>query len=343
MLNFELQDAADKLVNKMLQLKPGESFIITADTSSNMKVVEAIASSAVAAGALPMVVVTKTPDGVGKAVDPAIPVDVMTAALCECDAWVEVNRGWLLYSTPYEIAEKKNKKMRYINMCDFDEATLVRIIGKVDYDSIKKFMQATHELHVGAKKMRATTPAGTDVSFECDDRHLITCDYGDASMPGIWMCPGQLNIVPKFGTVNGTIVFDGSITPPFKSVLSSPVKLTVENSNIVNVEGGSEAAQFYNWLKSWNDEGMLKMAHMAYGFNPGATLTGNVVEDERIWGAVEWGIGYVSSMDAPEGGQDAASHTDGICLNASVWIDDEQLLDNGKIVHPAVKDLSPVK
>lgn len=85
------------------------------------------------------------------------------------------------------------------------------------------------------------------------------------------------------------------------------------------------------------------MAHMAYGFNPGATLTGNVVEDERIWGAVEWGIGYVSSMDAPEGGQDAASHTDGICLNASVWIDDEQLLDNGKIVHPAVKDLSPVK
>lgn len=69
------------MVNKMLQLKPGESFIITADTSSNMKVVEAIASSAVAAGALPMVVVTKTPDGVGKAVDPAIPVDVMTACI----------------------------------------------------------------------------------------------------------------------------------------------------------------------------------------------------------------------------------------------------------------------
>ena len=53
----------------MFQLKAGESFVITADTSSNMKVVEAIASSATAAGALPMVVVTKTPNGVGKAVD----------------------------------------------------------------------------------------------------------------------------------------------------------------------------------------------------------------------------------------------------------------------------------
>lgn len=36
------------------------------------------------------------------------------------------------------------------------------------------------------------------------------------------------------------------------------------------------------WLKSFDDEGMLKIAHIAYGFNPGATLTGNVVEDERV-------------------------------------------------------------
>lgn len=343
MLNFELQDAADKLVNKMLKLQPGESFVITADTSSNMNVLQAIAASATAAGALPMVVVTKTPDGVGKAADSAIPVDVLSAALCACDAWVEINHGWLLYSTPYDAAEKNNKKLRYVNMCDFDEATLVRIIGKVDYDAISEFMLKTRDLHRNVKKMRATTPAGTDVTFECDERHMITCDYGDASIPGIWMCPGQLNVVPRFGTVNGTIVFDGSITPPFKQVLNSPVKLTVENSKIVKVEGGSEAAQFESWLHSWDDENMLKMAHMAYGFNPGAILTGNVVEDERIWGAVEWGIGYVSTMDAPEGGQDAKSHCDGICLNASVWLDDEQLLCDGKIVHPAVKDLSPVK
>ena len=123
------------------------------------------------------------------------------------------------------------------------------------------------------------------------------------------MCPGQLNIIPEFGTVNGTIVFDGSITPPFGRKLTEPVKLTVQNSRIVKVEGGSDATVFEKWLKDFDDEGMLRMAHMAYGFNPGAQLTGNVVEDERIWGCTEWGIGFVSAEEAPPKGQDCLLYT----------------------------------
>lgn len=46
---------------------------------------------------------------------------------------------------------------------------------------------------------------------------------------------------------------------------------------------------------------------LRYGFNPGAVLTGNIVEDERVWGSTEWGIGYVSPFDAPPHGQDAKS------------------------------------
>ena len=37
------------------------------------------------------------------------------------------------------------------------------------------------------------------------------------------------------------------------------------------------------------------MAHMAYGFNPGAQLTGNVVEDEENLGLHRMGIGFVSA------------------------------------------------
>ena len=94
----------------------------------------------------------------------------------------------------------------------------------------------------------------------------------------------RLNIVPRFGTINGKIVFDGTITPPFGKVPSQPVVLTVENSKIVKFEGGPEAAEYEKYLRSFDDEGMFKMAHIAYGFNPGAKLTGNVVEDERVWG-----------------------------------------------------------
>ncbi|GAI65023.1 unnamed protein product, partial [marine sediment metagenome] len=36
------------------------------------------------------------------------------------------------------------------------------------------------------------------------------------------------------------------------------------------------------WLNSFNDPGMLGLAHASWGFNPGAKLTGDIVEDERV-------------------------------------------------------------
>lgn len=343
MLHYDLQKAADKLINDMFQLKENENVVISCDTSSNMDVVNAVASSARAAGGRVMVVTFPTPRGVGKASDSDIPVVPFSAAVCETDVWIELNHQWMIYSTPYTLAEKNNTKLRYINMDDFTPEVLLRVIGSVDCKSLKDFQLLAHDMHKKAKTVRATTPAGTDVEFKINSDYIFTCDYGDASTPGMHMCPGQLNIIPEFGTVNGTIVFDGSITPPFGRVVTEAVKLTVENSKIVNIEGGSDAVVFEKWLKSFDDENMLKMAHMAYGFNPGAQLTGNVVEDERIWGCTEWGIGFVSAEEAPPAGQDAVSHSDGICLATSVWLDGKLILDKGKIVDEDLLKLSPVK
>ena len=138
----------------------------------------------------------------------------------------------------------------------------------------------------------------------------------------------------------GKIVFDGTITPPFGTVPSQPVVLNIKDSIVTSMEGGPEAAEYWKFLESFDDEGMFKLAHIAYGFNPGAHLNGNVVEDERVWGCTEWGIGYVSPIDAPPAGQDAASHTDGISLNSSVWWDGVQIMDEGKIVDPELAALA---
>ena len=106
-------------------------------------------------------------------------------------------------------------------------------------------------------------------------------------------------------------------------------------------EGGNDAKAYEKWLKSFKDSGMLKMAHVAYGFNPGAKLSGNVVEDERVWGATEWGIGYVSpTVGGPEG-QAAVSHTDGICIDTSVWLDGTQIMDEGKMVDDELESMYP--
>jgi len=334
-LEFELQNAADRLIKEMLQ-KKGETVVITADTCSNESVVNATAASVFAAGGKPMVITTATPGGVGKAADIDLPVEALGAALSYADVWIEYNKQWLLYSTPFEIAFKNNKKLRYINLVEMNPDLMIRNIGNIDIPLLAEFMGKFEKMNINTKTYKVTTPNGTNLTFKTNPAHLVCNDSGDASKPGMNMMPGQLNIVPEFDTVQGTIVFDGSLVPPFR-LLDSPVKLTIENSTIVKVEGGIQAEQFEDWLKSFNDPNMLKLAHMAYGLNPGAKLTGDIVEDERVWGCVEWGIGYVSPIDAPPYGQDAKSHCDGICLNASIWLDDVQVLDKGKFIHPELK------
>ena len=309
----ELESAAKKLIEEICAVQPGETVTITTDYDSNMTVTRAVADAVQNAGAYPMIIQCPTPGSVGKAADPDLPVEVLSAALSATDVWIEFNHQWLLYSTPYERAAENNRKLRYMCLVDFNEDLLIRTVGHVDTPQLQVFMRRVAELTRNAKTMHVTTPAGTDVRFEIDPVHYVACDCGDASFPAVHMLTGQINVVPRFGSIQGTIVFDGCVTPPFGRIPDEPIRLTVKDGIITAVNGGEDAGTYEAYLKQFNDPGMLKMAHISYGFNPGAQLTGNIVEDERVWGATEWGIGYVSDVDAPPCGQDAVSHTDGIC------------------------------
>ncbi|MCD6262881.1 aminopeptidase [Candidatus Bathyarchaeota archaeon] len=329
---FELGKAADILTRELFKLKEGEIFVITADTESDERVVEATARAAFALGAKPMVIWLASPLGVGKAADPMLPQEALVGALKGADAWVEFNNEWLLYSTTYDIVMKENKKLRYLCLVGMNADMMVRCIGRIDYPLLGKFLEKITELTKKAKEMRITTPAGCDVTFRNPEPMRIGYSLGYADTPGSHMMAGQIGWAPVYETINGKIVFDGSVVPPI-GLLREPIELTVERGEIVKIEGGKEAVEFDTWLRSFNDPNMLKIAHICYGFNPGAKLTGDIVEDERVWGCVEWGIGNFP-------GRPAASHTDGICLNASVWLDGEQILDKGKCIHPELAELA---
>lgn len=342
-MKTELQIAACKLVEEIFAVKAGETVTITTDYDSNMAVTRAVADAVQETGGHPVILQIPTPGSVGKAADPDLPLEVLTAALCATDVWIEFNHQWLLYSTPFERASAENKKLRYMCLVDFNEDLLIRTVGRVDTPRLQIFMRRVAELTRNAKTMHVTTPAGTDVRFEIDPVHYVACDCGDASFPAAHMLTGQINVVPRFGSIQGKIVFDGCVTPPFGRVPDAPVELTVTDGVITAVSGGEDASAYEAYLRQFQDPGMLKMAHISYGFNPGAQLTGNIVEDERVWGATEWGIGYVSDVDAPPCGQDAVSHSDGICLRSTVWLDDRCIMREGQIIDPELAALDPTQ
>jgi 2,5-dihydroxypyridine 5,6-dioxygenase len=336
---YELGKAAKILCEDLFKLKPGETFVITADTECEKRVIDATATAAFACDAKPMVIYTASPLGVGKAADPMLPLESLTAALLKADAWVEFNNKWLLYSTPYDIAMKGNKKLRHLCLVGMNVDMMVRNIGRVDYPNLEKFMMLVTKKTLSAKHMRITTPAGTNVEFNNEPGRKPIMELGYADTPGSHMMAGQIGWSPNFESINGTIVFDGSLVPPIVGILKEPVRLIIKKGEIVKIEGGKEATEYEKWLKSFNHPQMLKLAHVCYGFNPGARLTGDILEDERVWGGTEWGLGNVGAILVP-GGISGPSHTDGICLNSSVWLDGVQIMDKGQLLDPELKKLA---
>jgi leucyl aminopeptidase (aminopeptidase T) len=291
-------------------------------------------------GAKPMVIWMASPLGNNKAADPMLPIESLAGALKGADAWVEYNKQPILDSTPYRVAMKDNIKLRHMNLPGLNSAGMVRCIGRVDYIVLKEFLQGVAEATKKAKHMRMTTSAGGDVQFDnVSGRPSPPIGDGYADKPGSHFMAGQIAWLPERKSINGTIVFDGAINLPC-GILKEPVILTLESGKIVKIEGGSEAREFEGWIDSFNHPQMRGIAHATYGFLPGAIISGDLAEDERIWGSTCWGIGSIISGFLPPNGVPAPSHTDGLCLNTSTWLDGKLFIDKGKILDPKLKELA---
>jgi leucyl aminopeptidase (aminopeptidase T) len=337
-LDFELMKAAKKLVSEVLKVNKDEEVLITADTASDWRVVSATARAISIVGGKPIIFLHETPVGVGKAADPYLPVKTLTAALLNADVWIEYNRNWLLYSTPYWEAMSRGR-IRYICLVGLYTEAMVRMIGRVNIPLIYEFQRKLAEITKHVRKMRVTTPAGTDVEFENDPARPVLVE-GEVEGPGEYMLFGQVDWAPIEDSINGVIVFDGSVWPPEElGLLKGLIKLHVREGKVYKIEGGYEAYLFEKWLKSLKDEKMYYVAHISYGCNPGAKLTGNILEDERVWGVIEWGLGSQSSTFKGRLGP-ATSHTDGVCTRPTVIGDDIKILENGEYVHPELLELT---
>lgn len=323
------------LMEDMFQVKPGETVAITADLSSDRTIVDAFASATSAAGAIPMVILVPRAEKESQAGMPYWPSEALTAALCKADVWIEANSMVLLYSDIWEIAMKENKKLRYLIIGDSSIDSLDRIFTGFDIQSLKQLLTKTREKVLACKKVRITSKNGTDVSYDIDLNYAFDIDDGDYSKPKFGTAPGFVNIVPKIGSMNGTIVFDFLQN----GVKGSELAFVMKNSTIIDVKGEKVAAEkFKTYLASFNDPNMYKISHNMLGLNPKVTtLSGDVAEDERIWGGADFGFGYTSPMDMPPLGQIAKSHFDGVVTNVSVFLDDIQIFENGEVCHPDLK------
>ncbi len=347
---YELGNLANKLVREIFKIKPGEEFVITGDTRTDQRLLDATAAAAHSVGAKPVVITYTFPRGWGSSADPNLPVNVLSGALKEADAWLEF--GILLFAAPYRAAMKENKKLRYLCLGGSDIDLLVRNIGRVDIPLLNKLMDKVSQKIKNAKRIQFKSEAGTDLEFEMpktkdgkhDPNYGVGTDIssGYADTPGSHMMCGQLAWSPKMDTINGKIVVDGALVYGDLSggLIQEPIILTIKAGEIVKIEGGREAKEFEKTMKAYNHPQMLRLAHTAIGLNPGAKLLGNMLEDERFWGSTEWGVGNISQNLIGPDGVDAPAHCDAVSPDTTVYLDGELLLENGKFLDPEIADLA---
>ena len=177
--------------------------------------------------------------------------------------------------------------------------------------------------------------SGTDVTFEVNWRDWKLDDNGICNRPRMLtnLPAGKVFILPKEGTMNGTIVIDGSWD---STLIDEPVEFIVEDGTVVDVKGGTLAAtirQSYGEvakkLKTKDRESVWTVAEFGFGMNPSARLVGNVLEDEKRMGSCYFSIGDNTGLG---GTSHAGIHVSGVLAEPSVWLDDSCLTEAGEFM-----------
>lgn len=322
-LSFEVAHAAMKLVRDVMLVKKGENVVITADTSTDRRVVEAVANAAYTIGANPVVLYYPTSY---KAFEE--PIKPIAEAVSETDVWIEFAYYCIMHTPCFKRSLENGA--RYTCLCGMDVIMLTNTIGKVNYDVLVEFGEYLTQYVQNSDEVIIKDNNGTNLVAYNRGRKVKHSGQKATKKGYPIMLGGQVSWCPIEETINGTLVFDAALFPPSEiGILHENIILTIKDGRIIKIEGGNQANIFSSWLASFNDPNMYRLAHYSIGFNPGVTkATGRIVEDERIFGCIEFGFGSqgASLMGAC---WDAASHTDGVVSKPTIILDGVVLEEDG--------------
>jgi len=321
---FELNKAAHTLVTE-IRPAAGKQVLITADSSSDMRVAKATAAAVYTVGGVPTLVSYHTLDE--PMVEPPKPV---LGAAQQAEIWYNFAVAYQLYSPAYEAAVENG--CIYVELTGMDVDMMVRTIGRVNHEPMEEMKRWLYRESQKAETIRVTTALGTDLRMTIDKAGDKFWEDPPAEGGFGQMLGGQSGFMAFRESYEGVLVFDGTIWPPSEiGLLREPVKLTLEGGYITKFEGGAQATIFERWLRGFDHPQALLMDHACYGFNPGVSApTGRILEDERVFGCMQYGIG-AAELGSP-------AHTDGVVLNPSIWLDDVQIEENGRYIHPDLID-----
>jgi leucyl aminopeptidase (aminopeptidase T) len=203
------------------------------------------------------------------------------------------------------------------------EELLARLMS-VDFDAMAARCHAVAELLTASGEAHLTCPKGTDFRLELQGRTAIA-DDGDLTARGAFgnLPCGEGFISPASGV--GTI----AASSLFCGVLEEPLLLEVREGELLSASGPGDVARTFLEELDAHGEAGRNLAELGVGTNDRATLTGNVLEDEKILGTAHVAFGASAAIG---GTVSVPVHQDVVVLDPTLTVDGTTVLEDGRYV-----------
>ncbi len=303
------------VLKRCLGLRPGEPVLVVTDPGMEAAA-RAFQAHALAMGA--EATLLSMPPRRAHGEEPPL---LVAEALKSCPAAVLLTSFSLTHTEARRVAAEKHG-LRAVSMPGADPARLEALLD-IDYDELRARCEELARLLEGARRVRLTSAAGTDLSFEIAGRPVFR-DGGDLSRPGAFgnLPAGEVCVAPLEGTAEGTVRVDGSIGG--LGLALEPVTLRFAGGRAV--EAGDERLRAL--IEAHGPEA-AGLAEFGIGANPRAAVMGNVLEDEKAIGTAHVALGANHALG---GAVRIPFHVDLVLRSARVEVDGRPI--PGKFLTP---------
>ncbi len=225
------------------------------------------------------------------------------------------------------------RKMRHAHMVNIERRIMLEGM-RADFQKVDALSVKVWEIATAAHKVRARTPAGTDIVADLNPNYKWIKTSGIISQNKWGNLPGG-EVFTTPGEVNGTFVIDGVVgdylCAKYGDLRETPLTIQVEKNRLKEATCANRELQDEFWRYTHTDENSDRVGEFAIGTNIGLRgVIGNILQDEKIPGVH---IAFGNPYGAHTGAEwDCSTHIDVVGTKFDIWADDRQIMRSGEFL-----------
>jgi len=225
------------------------------------------------------------------------------------------------------------RKIRHAHMVNINRQIMLEGM-RADFQRVDRLSQKVVELVRKASKIRATTAAGTNLTAELNPNYKWLKTSGIIS-PEKWgnLPGGEIFTTP--GEVNGTFVIDGVVgdylCAKFGNLRDNPLTIHIKGNRLTEAHSDNRELQDDFWKYTHTDPNSDRVGEFAIGTNIDLKdVIGQILQDEKYPGVhIAFGNPYGAHTGAD---WDSTTHIDVVGRKFNIWLDDQQIMREGRFL-----------